>query len=168
VYEFPSLLPSGGVMATLATLSSLDQTNASGCGFPACFHVSMLKNSVHSGDRPSTGDFHPAAFLYCVKSRFELLSCCRMVEVQARRSRSSWPIQSVLVSCAGLQHQGSPIVRSQTGARLDTCSQKQRVLLATPLCLRVLLEKCRSIAAMPLPCPILSPEVRIQEAPNKN
>src|SRR5215471_7374237 len=54
VYELPFPLPLGGVMATLATLSSLYQTSASGCGFPACLHPSMLKNSAHSGERPST------------------------------------------------------------------------------------------------------------------
>jgi hypothetical protein len=33
-------------MATLATLSSLYQTSASGSGFPACLHSSMVKNTA--------------------------------------------------------------------------------------------------------------------------
>src|ERR1700740_692568 len=44
-----------------------------------------------------------------------LLPPCRA----ARRSRPSWPIQSVLVNCAALRDQDSPKARSQTGDQLD-------------------------------------------------
>ena len=57
-------------------------------------------------------------------------------------------VQPVLVRCAALRHQSSPKEPPQTEGRLDMCTPEQWVLLATPLCLRAPLEKCRSIASM--------------------
>jgi hypothetical protein len=73
-----------------------------------------------------------------------------------------------LVSCAALRLQGSPKERPQTEDRLDMWGQGEWVLLATRLCPRVLLEKCRSIVSRRVAHLFWTEEVRSQEVPNMN
>jgi hypothetical protein len=77
-------------------------------------------------------------------------------------------VQSFLAMCSVSHHQRSPKERPQTEGQLNTCTLVWWVLLATELCLRVPLEKCRSIVSMRFPFPFLASEVRSPEAANRH
>jgi len=131
-----------------------------------CLSCIPLVRSLRTSCRalkPGTGEIWKP-----LQRSFTFLSFRPMATILARRSRTRWAVQSSLMMCAALRPQSWPKERPQTEGQLGTCTQGLRVLLATELCLRVPLEKCRPIVSMRLPFPFLASEVRSPEAPNKH